>query len=258
MTKQAAFAHPYAFIITILLLSNLLFVPVFRRSSSARYLPSFVSASTFFREHRLSPVCDNPDAVDSQEEGSYKAQRPRYIRTRSFRTAIIRNINTDSGQQSKGNNSIMGISYELLKKQNAETSNAIIDHWSNSESFAKLSKFEGDLTVQRDQEDADKLQVGIDYAKEKGVIDPKYVPEPYVNLDVLGKTPDQVAEEIIDHVNKANEKLGETDPATGSVIVLCGLSGTGKVCYELVNDCFGFVEVAHILFKLLLLLFELT
>ena len=120
----------------------------------------------------------------------------------------------------------MGISYELLKKQNAETSNAIIDHWATSGDFAKLSKFEGDLTVARDQEDADKLQVGIDYAKEKGVIDPKYVPEPYVNLDVLGKTPDTVAEEILEQVNKAS---GGGDGATGSVIVLCGLSGTGKV-----------------------------
>jgi hypothetical protein len=120
----------------------------------------------------------------------------------------------------------MGISYELLKKQNAETSNAIIDHWANSEDFAKLAKFEGDLTVNRDQEDADKLQVGIDYAKSKGVIDPNYVPEPYVNLDVLGKTPDEVAATIIEHVEKAN---AGGDASAGSVIVLCGLSGTGKV-----------------------------
>ena len=120
----------------------------------------------------------------------------------------------------------MGISYELLKKQNAETSNAIIEHWASSADFAKLAKFEGDLTVKRDQEDADKLQVGIDYAKEKGVIDPKYVPEPYVSLDVLGKTPDEVASIIIESVEKANS--GD-DASSGSVIVLCGLSGTGKV-----------------------------
>ena len=120
----------------------------------------------------------------------------------------------------------MGISYELLKKQNAETSNAIIDHWANSDDFAKLAKFEGDLTVNRDKEDADKLQVGIDYAKEKGVIDPNYVPEPYVTLDVLGKTPDEVASTIIEHVEKAN---AGGDASSGSVIVLCGLSGTGKV-----------------------------
>lgn len=120
----------------------------------------------------------------------------------------------------------MGISYDVLKKQNAETSNAIIDHWASSDDFAKLAKFEGDLTVNRDKEDADKLQVGIDYAKSKGVIDPKYVPEPYVNLDVLGKTPDEVATSIIEHVEKVNAGC---DSSSGSVIVLCGLSGTGKV-----------------------------
>jgi hypothetical protein len=120
---------------------------------------------------------------------------------------------------------MMGIPYELLKKQNAETSNAIIDAYTASDSFAKLAKFEGDLTVQRDQEDADKLQVGIDYAKEKGVIDANYVPEPYVNLDVLGKTPDQVAAEILQQVAAGAAHAG----TSGSVIVLCGLSGTGKV-----------------------------
>ena len=122
----------------------------------------------------------------------------------------------------------MGISYDTLKQQNADTSNSIIEHWASSEAFGKLAKFEGDLTVNRDQEDADKLQVGIDYAKEKGVIDPKYVPEPYVNLDVLGKTPDQVAMEILATVDK-NSQGG-----AGGVIVLCGLSGTGKVSLHVI------------------------
>lgn len=117
----------------------------------------------------------------------------------------------------------MTISLELLKRQNSDTSNGLIDYWKNSPSFAKLSKFEGDLTIQRDNEDADKLQVGIDFAKSKGVIDPNYVPEPYLHLDVLGKTPDMVANEILDQINN-----GESTNATGSVIVLCGLSGTGK------------------------------
>ena len=59
----------------------------------------------------------------------------------------------------------------------------------------------------------------------KEVIDPKYVPEPYVEIDVLGKTPDAVADEIIGHAEK--HKAAGND--AGSVIVLCGLSGTGKV-----------------------------
>ena len=117
----------------------------------------------------------------------------------------------------------MPISYEVLKKQNAETSNAIIDAWKNNKLFLELSKHEGNMTVARDNEDASKLQIGIDFAKEKGVIDPDFKPEPYVEVDVLGKTPDQVAEEIISSVNK-----NQTSSSGGSVIVLCGLSGTGK------------------------------
>jgi len=111
-----------------------------------------------------------------------------------------------------------GLSLTVLKQQNAETSNAIIDFFQSNQDFDKLAKYEGDLTVKRDKEDDDKLQVGIDYAKDKGVIDKDFVPAPYVDIDVLGKTPDEVASVIIDQVGGA---------ASG-VIVLVGLSGTGK------------------------------
>ena len=118
------------------------------------------------------------------------------------------------------------ITLELLKKQNAETSNALMEYWKDSKSFDTLASREGSLTLKRDEEDGIKLQIGIDYAKSKNVIDPNYVPEPYVEIDVLGKTPDQVADAILDHVEK--KESGNT--GSGSVIVLCGLSGTGKVC----------------------------
>ena len=111
---------------------------------------------------------------------------------------------------------------DLLKKQNAETSNALIDHWKDSSVFIKLAQYEGDLTIRRDEEDGVKLQQGIDFAKTKGVIDPNFVPEPYVHIDVLGKTPDTVADELLAEVKK-----NSTD-TVGSVVVLCGLSGTGK------------------------------
>lgn len=116
------------------------------------------------------------------------------------------------------------ISFDLLTKQNAETSNALIGHWKSSPLFAGLAKYEGQLTIQRDDEDGIKLQKGVDFAKSKGVIDPDYVPEKYVEIDVLGKTPDSVADEILNTV-----KSKEGDSKEGSVIVLCGLSGTGKV-----------------------------
>eukprot|EP00558_Chaetoceros_sp_UNC1202_P012200 CAMPEP_0197235284 /NCGR_PEP_ID=MMETSP1429-20130617/2755_1 /TAXON_ID=49237 /ORGANISM="Chaetoceros sp., Strain UNC1202" /LENGTH=322 /DNA_ID=CAMNT_0042693839 /DNA_START=28 /DNA_END=996 /DNA_ORIENTATION=+ len=120
----------------------------------------------------------------------------------------------------------MTVTYSLLKKQNAETSNALIEEFTENSNFGLLAKKEGDLILARDQEDAEKLQVGIDYAKEKGVIDPNFVPEPYVTIDVLGKTPDDVSDEILGYVNK-NRESASGDKA-GSVIVLCGLSGTGK------------------------------
>jgi hypothetical protein len=116
----------------------------------------------------------------------------------------------------------MPLSYALLALQNAETSNAIIESWANSETFQKLAETEGALTVARDNEDGEKLQLGIDFAKEKGVIDPNYVPEPYLQMDVLGKTPESVADDIIAAVTAHSD-------GAGSVIVLCGLSGTGKV-----------------------------
>ena len=120
---------------------------------------------------------------------------------------------------STGVTTIMPISYELLSEQNAETSTALIAHYESSPDFTALSAKEGADILARDQEDADKLQVGIDYAKDKGVIDPNFVPEPYIAIDVLGKTPSEVAGEIL-----AARKKSEGE----SVIVICGLSGTGK------------------------------
>lgn len=113
------------------------------------------------------------------------------------------------------------LSYDVLSEQNANTTNAIIDHYSSSEDFLALSKVEGALILQRDEEDASKLQKGIDIAKGKGVIDPNFVPEDYITVDVLGKSPGEVADEILGRVR------GES--SGGGVVVLCGLSGTGKV-----------------------------
>lgn len=124
-----------------------------------------------------------------------------------------------SSSSSKPNGDKTAITLDLLQKQNAETSSALIETYANSAKFIKLSQYEGDLTMSRDAEDDAKLQVGIDFAKKKGVIDPKFVPEPYVQIDVLGKSPAQVAHIILDHVKGG---------ADNNVIVIVGLSGTGK------------------------------
>ena len=112
------------------------------------------------------------------------------------------------------------LTYDILTQQNATTTNAIIDHYSSSANFIKLATAEGDGILQRDDEDGEKLQKGIDIAKDKGVLDPNFIPEEYITIDVLGKSPENVADEILTFVR------GSLGPP---VVVLCGLSGTGKV-----------------------------
>ena len=73
---------------------------------------------------------------------------------------------------------------------------------------------------QRDKKDSEKLQKCIDLALEKGVLSKDFVPEPYIKVDVLGKSAEDVANEILDHV--------ATNSRSSEVIVLVGLSGTGK------------------------------
>ena len=79
-----------------------------------------------------------------------------------------------------------------LECQDASTSGAIIDALKGDAGFGKLSTFEGDAIVQRDEEDAEKLQKGVDASVAAGVL-PKLNPPPtYQVIDVLGKTPDDV------------------------------------------------------------------
>lgn len=112
----------------------------------------------------------------------------------------------------------------LLSEQSAATTNAIIDRYGTDGGFLSLSKSEGDATLKRDTEDGEKLQRGIDLAKERGVLDKDFVPEEYVSVDVLGKTPSEVADEILARV-EGGTKGGS---GAGGLIILCGLSGTGK------------------------------
>ena len=117
----------------------------------------------------------------------------------------------------------MTMNRKLLTKQNAETSNALIDHLGSSEAFVFLASKEQESTISRDNEDAVKLEKGIEFAKTKGVLDANFVPQPYVDIDVLGKNPSIVADEILGKL-----KEDSSAESKGSVIVLCGLSGTGK------------------------------
>jgi hypothetical protein len=131
------------------------------------------------------------------------------------------------------------LTFDVLQHQNAETSNVIMKALEGNENFEKLSQAEGSGILARDEEDGKKLTKGIEYAKQKGVIDPNFVPEPYITIDVIGKSPDEVAETMI-------EKSG----ADAKVIVLCGLSGTGKVRHANIKlICWSFDNVILLFFK---------
>mmetsp|Transcript_19691 Transcript_19691/g.61970 ORF Transcript_19691/g.61970 Transcript_19691/m.61970 type:complete len:328 (+) Transcript_19691:23-1006(+) len=110
--------------------------------------------------------------------------------------------------------------FEVLEEQNAGTSSAIIKALADDPEFGKLSKFEGDAIVSRDTEDGEKLAAGIKLSIAQGVLPELNPPPTYVTIDVIGKTPDEVCEVIMAHMGSAAE--------TGAVVVLCGLSGTGK------------------------------
>lgn len=112
------------------------------------------------------------------------------------------------------------LSQATLELQNAETSSAIIALLDNDEDFLTLSKYEGDAILQRDTEDDVKLAAGINISVEKGILPADFVPEPYRLIDVLGKSPEDIVNIILNDVGDAAQ--------SGSVIVLCGLSGTGK------------------------------
>eukprot|EP00435_Cladocopium_sp_Y103_P049465 s1628_g14.t3 len=109
---------------------------------------------------------------------------------------------------------------ELLEEESDKTSNAIISCFRDSATFKVLAQSETEAISRRDAEDAEKLAAGIAKAVAKGVLEANPPVEATFKVDVLGKSADAVAEGIIDKLGKA--------PASGCIVVLTGLSGTGK------------------------------
>ena len=111
---------------------------------------------------------------------------------------------------------------KLLRKGDDQTSAAVIAAFKGNETFKAFAKAEMQGIMARDAEDDEKLAEGIKMAVAKGAVPPlKDVPlEPLTKIDVLGKSADEVAGEII-------AALGDA-PKKGCVLVLQGLSGTGK------------------------------
>ncbi|CAK0855224.1 unnamed protein product [Prorocentrum cordatum] len=112
----------------------------------------------------------------------------------------------------------MPLTVELLKAMDDKTSGGVIELLKGDPVFTELAKKELDDIIARDDEDAAKLAAGVQQAIEKGVLPKDKEPPTYVNVDVLGKTADQVADEILAKLPKEG----------GCVMILVGLSGTGK------------------------------
>jgi len=110
------------------------------------------------------------------------------------------------------------LTWEVLSKQDDRTSNAVIALLEGDPAFKALSTSEGEGIIKRDAEDEKQLAKGIELSVSRGVLPANVEVEPTVEVDVKGKSADEVADEII-------AKLGGGE---GQVVVLQGLSGTGK------------------------------
>jgi len=97
---------------------------------------------------------------------------------------------------------------------------AIIGTYEGDSRFEMFAKENLQELYDRDQEDADKLQKGIQLAIDKGVLPAKVDVEKTITVFADGKKPEEVTEEVI-------KALGDA-PSKGCVMTLQGLSGTGK------------------------------
>ncbi|ORC89609.1 uncharacterized protein TM35_000111430 [Trypanosoma theileri] len=106
----------------------------------------------------------------------------------------------------------------LLRLQDDVCSAAALRLLRHLDAFKKLAASEGADIIRRDAEDAEKLNAGIKIARAKGVLaDNPNVPQP-TRIQVAGMTAQEVTQEI----------LRKLPTKVGNVIVMQGLSGTGK------------------------------
>lgn len=122
---------------------------------------------------------------------------------------------------------------DLLQKQGAASTNAIVHHLQNSDTFTKWSDYLSNSIRRRDDEDGYKLDQGIDIAIQRGTLQKLTEGDvhPYQDVDVLGKKPMEIADFIWEEVMRQKNENGAAgeEYSSGELIVLCGLSGTGKV-----------------------------
>ena len=123
----------------------------------------------------------------------------------------------------------MSLTSEVLAAQDASTTAAIIAMCTDAAAsasgvvaeFAALSAKHAAKIAARDAEDDVKLRAGIQISIDSGAIEAQPTPPTYARINVAGKTPDVVVADIV-------AQLPDGFDASGGVIVIVGLSGTGK------------------------------
>ncbi|KPA79721.1 hypothetical protein ABB37_05484 [Leptomonas pyrrhocoris] len=110
------------------------------------------------------------------------------------------------------------LTLQILRQQDDVCSSCVLAALRNNATFQKLSESEGRGIVQRDNEDAGKLCDGIRIAIRKGILSGHPDVSPVTKINVVGLTANAVADKIV----------AALPSLAGNVIVLQGLSGTGK------------------------------
>jgi len=125
-------------------------------------------------------------------------------------------IGSDARADGKRHN----VSFEVLSGQDSLMSTSIIQAFESTEKFNLVAEKTTKAILQRDREDSEQLQKGVDFAITKKLIPSSVKLDPVTKISVTGKTASEVAKEIINGLGSAVRR--------GCVITLQGLSGTGK------------------------------
>jgi len=105
---------------------------------------------------------------------------------------------------------------QVLARQDDFTTQSVIRDLQWTPTFENLAKNETMKLIKKDKEDAKVLRQNVELAIEKGTL--QYVPgQPYVNVSVRAKLAEQVADEIIEDINRTKPKNA------GCVVTLVGL-----------------------------------
>ncbi|KAH8605741.1 putative Cytidylate kinase [Trypanosoma vivax] len=112
------------------------------------------------------------------------------------------------------------LSAALLRQHDDACNGAVIALLSNNDDFKRLAESEGTAIMRRDKEDEEKLREGIEIAKSRGILksDSSPPPAPLQRIDMASTSTQEAAEKI------ASMLPGRE----GNIIVIHGLSGTGK------------------------------